>query len=109
MSDDLNHLFAEEPSPADDETFVTRVSGRIAWNKRVLMVVPMAAFAVLLLAIWATWPMAYQLSGNAVAATVVMAVSLREFATSQIGMLAIAVLLLTGALWLWLYERVRRG
>jgi chromate transport protein ChrA len=108
MSDDLARLFVEDKNPVADESFVSRVSGRIAWHKRMLFAIPLVAGALLVLAVWATWPAAYRWSGDAVADAAVMAVSLRAFATSQIGMLAIAVLLLTVALWLWLYERVRR-
>ena len=67
MSDDtdLIRLFAEEAILPADEDFVTGVTARIAWRKRLILAAPFGAALLLLLAIWPTWPAASTFSGNA--------------------------------------------
>lgn len=109
MSDDtdLTRLFAETAVLPHDDAFVARVAGRIAWRKRLTLAVPVGLAALLLLAVWATWPAAYVFSVNALSGVLLIADSLATFFTSPTGILAAVVLLLTVAFWAWLFERVR--
>ena len=108
MSDDtdLTRLFAETASVPDDDAFVARVTGRIAWRKRLILATPAGLAALLLLAIWTTWPAVYDFSSAALSGIRLIADSLGSFFTSPAGILAVAVLLLTAALWAWLFERM---
>ena len=109
MSDDsdLIRLFAAEPVLPADEAFVAGVTTRIAWRKRFAFAVPLGAAALLLLAIWATWPAAYTFSDNVLAGLSLMTESLGAFSNSLAGMVAAGALLLATALWSWLNEQLR--
>jgi hypothetical protein len=104
---DLTRMFAEAALPADDDAFVARVTARIAWRKRLILAMPVGLAALLLLAIWATWPAAYDFSRDVLSGLVLLAVWLNEFFTSPAGMFAAVVLLLTAAAWSWLFDRTR--
>jgi hypothetical protein len=110
MSDDadLTRLFAEAPDlSGDDDAFVIRVTARIAWRRRLVWLMPAGAAAALLLAIWATWPAAYDFSRNALAGIGWIGDSIAIFANSELGMLLAAALLVTGLIWRWTFDQVR--
>ena len=103
---DLVRLFAEEPTLPDDEAFVAGVTARLARRRRLAVATPVGAAMLLLLAIWATWPAAYNFSGNAIAGLMLMTDSLGAFFNSPAGMVTGGALLLTAALWGWLNDRL---
>ena len=109
MSDDtdLIRLFAEDDAFPADEAFVASVTARIARRKRLAFAAPLGAALLLLFAIWATWPAAYNFSGNALAGLMLMADSLGTFFNSAAGMVAGGALLLSAALWSWLNDQLR--
>ncbi len=109
MSDDLDltRMFAETAPAPEDDAFVAQVTTRIAWRRRVLWAMPAGAAALLILAIWATWPAAYGFSTDALAGILLIANTLETFFNSPLGMITAATLLLTGALWSWLQDRTR--
>ena len=109
MSDDsdLIRLFAEEDAPPADEAFVSGVTARIARRKRLALAAPFGAAALLLLAIWITWPAAYTFSDDALTGLMLMAETLGAFFNSAAGMIAGGALLISAALWSWLNEQMR--
>ena len=109
MSDDLDltRIFAEAAPPPGDEAFVAQVTSRIAWRRRVLWAMPAGAAALLVLAIWATWPAAYGFSTDALTGILLIANALETFFNAPLGMITATTLLVTAVLWSWLYDRTR--
>ncbi|HXC56716.1 MAG TPA: hypothetical protein VNU97_15570 [Rhizomicrobium sp.] len=109
MSDDtdLTRLFAQAPQVPGDEAFVARVAGRLAWQRRLALALPAAAAAVLLLAVWATWPAAFAFSRDALSGLEFLVDATTAFCNSPPGRFAAGLILVTGALWAWLFERLR--
>lgn len=104
---DLTRFFAQADELPADEAFVARVAGRIARRRLMAWALPAGVAALLLLAIWATWPAAYEFSSNAYAGIDWLTDAVRGVAMSDAGMLAITALVLTAASWSWLYDFVR--
>ena len=104
---DLIRLFAEEDALPADETFVAGVTARLVRRKRLALAAPLGVAMLLLFAIWATWPAAFNFSGNALAGILLMADSLGAFFNSPAGMVAGGALLLTAAMWRWLHDHLR--
>lgn len=104
---DLTRLFAQDAVPDEDAAFVAGVAARIAWRRSFAFGLPVAATALLLLSVWATWPAAYAFSGAVMAGLRLIFAATQVFFTSPTGMLVAVVLLATGAAWTWLLERVR--
>lgn len=111
MSDDLDliRMFAQAAPLLEDDAFVAQVTARIAWRRRVLWAMPAGAAALLVLAIWATWPAAYGFSTDALAGILLIANALEAFFNSPLGMITATTLLLTTVLWSWLYERTHEA
>jgi hypothetical protein len=109
MSDDLDltRLFADAPAPPDGEAFVARIAFRIAWYRRLALALPAGAVALLVFAIWATWPAVYVFSRDALSGILLIAHAISTFFTSPTGMFAATVLLLTAAAWTRLFEWLR--
>ena len=108
MSDDtdLVRLFAEEPALPADEAFVAGVAARLVRRRRLALAAPLCAAALLLVAIWATWPAALDFSNYTLGGLMLMTQALGAFFNSLAGMVAAAALLLAAALWTWLNEYV---
>ncbi|HEY0106740.1 MAG TPA: hypothetical protein VGB91_11700 [Rhizomicrobium sp.] len=104
---ELAGLFATLPDPAPDEAFVAAVALRIARRRRLAMLWPAGCGFVLLLLVWASRPAGDVFAGWVQSGLNLIAVEVGRFATSPAGTFAAAILLVTGALWAWLYERLK--
>ena len=110
MSDDdfeLRRLFAEADGMVADEMFVARVQARLGRRKHMALAALAAAVAVLLAALWATWPAAYAFSNATLEGMAFITAGARLMLASQTGQLAAGALVVAAMLWLWLYERLR--
>lgn len=104
---DLTRLFAEQPEPQSDESFVRRVASRVTWRQRWLLVAPLVAVLVIAFGVWATWPAARDMGLLGLVAVELTAGNVALFFNTPLGMATGLVLLAGGAFWYWLYERVR--
>ncbi|MBS0470469.1 MAG: hypothetical protein JSR60_05315 [Proteobacteria bacterium] len=107
MSDDsdLIRLFAEDDSAISDEAFVSAVSARIRMRQYAVLAVPTLLTALLLAAVWATWPAAYVFSTSVMSGLATLGAMVGTLANSQLGMTVALTLVATGLLWAWLFER----
>ncbi len=106
MSDDLARLFAEQPDPPDDETFVTQVTIRITRRRQLAIALPAILAALLVLAIWAIWPAAYLFGTDALSGIAFIANGIGGFFTTPVGILTAAALLFAAVIWAWIREQM---
>ena len=109
MSEDtgLARLFAEQPEPSDGDAFAARVSARLANRRRLRLASPFAAAAMLLLAVWATWPAAKTFAVTSLGSIDLLAHGISGFFTSDTGTAVAGAMALSLAIWAFATGRLR--
>ena len=104
---DLARLFTEQPEPSNGDAFAAAVATRIAHRRRILMAAPIVLIALLLVAVWATWPAAKIFATASLGSVDQLAHGVSGFFTSDIGVALAAAVTLSLASWAFATRNLR--